>query len=335
MATTIKMVAERAGVSVATVSKYINGGNVYEENRVKVQKAIDELDYRVNEVARSLKTKKTYTVGVLAANIQSSFLTSVISKIQTTLMIHGYSTIIADYQEDKELEKKQLEVLLQKHMDGIILFPEENEEDIVETVRKWGVPLISVNNMIEGNHGDAVLTDNVGGVYAAIEEFIKNNHKRIAIINGNNIMSSFKERMKGYLRAFEDYSIELDEELIITGPHTIKGGYEGTLKLLKMKNPPTALFVGNYDMALGAIKALLENDVKIPEQLSVITFDRLEFSFITKPEISTVNQPQELMGERAALRLVQRMKGDMSNYPQVERLKTIKNFTGSIGKPRA
>lgn len=109
MAVTIKMVAERAGVSVATVSKYINGGNVYEENRIKVQKAIDELDYRVNEVARRLKTSKTYTVGVLATNIQSSFVTSIIFKIQTTLMKYGHSTIIADYQEDEKLEKKQLD----------------------------------------------------------------------------------------------------------------------------------------------------------------------------------------------------------------------------------
>ena len=92
-------------VSVATVSKYINGGNVYEENKIKVQQAIDELDYKINDVARSLKTSKTYTVGILVANLQSSFLTAIISKIQNTLLQHGYSTIIADYQEDKELEK--------------------------------------------------------------------------------------------------------------------------------------------------------------------------------------------------------------------------------------
>lgn len=332
MATTIKMVAERAGVSVATVSKYINGGNVYEENRIKIQKAIDELDYKVNDVARSLKTSKTYTVGILAANIQSSFVTTIISSIQKTLMKYGYSTIIADYQEDKCQEEKQLELLLQKHMDGIIMFPEEDEKSVVQAVKRRGIPIVLVNNVIEDMHEDAVLSDNVGGAYAAIEELIKNNHKRIAIINGPENMSSFKERMKGYLRAYEDYSIDLDEKLIYKGLHTAETGYKGVLKFLEMENPPTALFVGNYHMALGALKALIEKKVKIPEQLSVITFDQLEFSFIMNPEVSTIIQPQELMGERAALRLVQRMKGDMANYPQVERLKTNEHFTGSIGK---
>lgn len=330
MAATIKMVAEYAGVSVATVSKYINGGNVYEENRIKVQKAIEDLDYRVNAVARSLKTSKTYTVGVLAPNILSGFLTSIICRIQTILMKHGYSTIIADYQEDKELEKKQLEMLLQKHIDGIIMFPQENEIAIMNMIKKYGIPLVLVNNIIEGSHEDAVLTDNVGGAYAAIEELIKHNHKRIGFVNGLDVMSSFKERAKGYFRAFEDYSIQVDDSLIVRGLHTIQAGYEGTLRLLDLENPPTALFVGNYHMALGALKAIAERKVVVPDQLSVITFDQLEFSFIMDPEISTIIQPQEEMGEKAALRLVQRMSGNTVNYPQVERLKTKKNFTDSI-----
>lgn len=330
MAVTIKMVAERAGVSVATVSKYINGGNVYEENRIRVQKAIDELDYKVNDAARSLKTKKSLTVGILVANLQSSFLTSIISAIQKTLLLHGYSTIIADYQENKDLEKKQVDVLLQKQVDGIIFFPEEEERDIVEVVQRHGIPIVLVNNMVEGSKSDTILVDNVNGTYSAIEELIKRNHRRIAIINGVNSMSSFHERMTGYLRALEDYSIDADESIIIKGAHTIEGGYEGTIRLLEMENPPTALFVGNYHMALGAIKALVERKVKIPEELSIITFDELEFSFIMNPEISTIKQPQELMGERAALRCVQRMKGDKSNYPQIERLKTTQNITDSI-----
>lgn len=334
MSVTIKMVAERAGVSVATVSKYINGGNVYEENKVKVQQAIDELDYKINDVARSLKTSKTYTVGILVANLQSSFLTAIISKIQNTLLQHGYSTIIADYQEDKELEKKQLDVLLQKHMDGIIFFPEEDEKEIIETVKSRGIPIVLVNNMVEGSESDAVLLDNVSETYQAVEQLIKHGHKRIAIINGADTMSTFAERMKGYLRAFENYYIEVDESLIMKGPHTLDAGYEETMKLLSMENPPTALFVGNYHMALGALKALIEKKVKIPEELSVIVFDKMDFPFIMNPEISTVNQPQELMGERAALRCVQRMKGDKSNFPQVERLKAIHNITDSIGSPR-
>ena len=330
MAATIKMVAERAGVSVATVSKYINGGNVYEENRLKVQKAIDELDYKINDVARSLKTKKTYTIGVLAANIQSIFLTAIISKIQSTLLSHGYSMIIADYQEDEELEKKQLDVLLQKHVDGIILFPKNDETDIVEAIHTRKIPLVLVDNVVKGCPCDAILTDNIEGAYAAVSELIRHNHRRIAIINGPETMTSFEERMRGYTRALEDYFIETDENLIVRGMHNADGGYQGMMKLLDMENPPTAVFVSNYHMTLGALKALVERKIKIPEQMSIVTFDYLEFGFVMNPEISNIIQPQELMGERAALRLLQRINGDNSN-PQVERLKTIQKFTNSIG----
>lgn len=331
MAATIKMVAERAGVSVATVSKYINGGNVYEENRRKVQKAIDELDYKINDVARSLKTNKTYTVGVLAANIRSTFLTAIISKIQNTLLTRGYSTIIADYQEDKELERKQLEVLLKKHVDGIILFPENDEMDIVEMIRSRKIPLVLVDNIVKGCACDAVLTDNIEGAYAAVEELIRHNHRRIGIINGPDSMSSFEERLKGYTRALQDYFIEIDEKLIIKGLHNAESGYEGMIQLLDMKNPPSAVFVSNYHMSLGALKALFEKKIKIPEQMSIITFDYLEFGFVMDPVISNIIQPQEEMGERAARKLLQRINGDYANYPQIERLKTIHSFTGSIG----
>lgn len=330
MAATIKMVAERAGVSVATVSKYINGGNVYEENRERIQKAIEELDYKINEVARSLKTNKTYTIGVLAATIQSSFITSIISKIQYTLLQHGYSTIIADYQENKKLEKKQLDVLLMRHVDGIILFPEENEEEIVRFIKEQNVPIVMVDNMVEGIPCDAILTDNMGGVYTAVEELIKRSHRRIGMITGPEQMYTSRERMKGYCRACEDYFVEVVPELIRYGNYDIESGYRCFTELMELANPPTAVVAGNYYMAIGALQAINEKGIRIPEQLSFIAYDHMEFAGIMTPKISTVSQPLGNIGQVAAERIVQRIKGNMENYPQVDRLKTSLNLTGSV-----
>lgn len=324
------MVAERAGVSVATVSKYINGGNVYEENRERIQKAIEELDYKINEVARSLKTNKTYTIGVLAATIQSSFITNIISKIQYTLLQHGYSTIIADYQENKKLEKKQLDVLLMRHVDGIILFPEENEEEIVRFIKEQNVPMVMVDNMVEGIPCDAILTDNMGGVYTAVEELIKCSHRRIGMITGPEQMYTSRERMKGYCRACEDYFVEVEPELIRYGNYDMESGYRCFMELMDLEKPPTAVVAGNYYMAIGALQVINEKGIRIPDQLSFIAYDHMEFAGIMTPNISTVSQPLEEIGRVAAERIVQRIKGNMENYPQVDRLKTSLNLTGSV-----
>lgn len=331
MPATIKMVAAHAGVSVATVSKYINGGNVIKENRVKVQKAIEELDYKINGVARSLKLNKTFTIGVLASSIRSSFVSNIVSNIQNILLEYGYSTIIADYQENKELEKKQLELLLTRLVDGVIFFPQENEADIIEVVRSHNIPLVLVDNLIEECPCDAVLSDNIEGAYAVTEELIKHNHKRIAMVTGTDKMYTFRERLKGYRRACEDYMLEVNENLIVKEDHTIEGGYHAVNRLLSLEEQPTALFIGNYHMALGALKALYEKNVKIPEQLSVVSFDELEFTTIMQPNISTVIQSLDLIAKSAAQRIIQRINGDFSNYPQIDRIKTIKNFTPSIG----
>lgn len=332
MAATIKMVAERAGVSVATVSKYINGGNVYEENRIKVQNAIDELDYKINEVARSLKTNKTYTVGILAASIQSTFIAGIISSVQHYLLQQGYSTIIADYQEDEKQERTQLEVLMQRQVDGLIVFPEENEEDVIRYVQEKGIPVLMVDNLVENVPCDAILTDNVSGTYEAVERLIQLNHRRIGIITGPQTMYTARERLKGYERAHEDYHIEKDGDLVRVGGYNIDGGYRSMVELLELENPPTAVVMGNYYTAIGTLKAINERKLRIPQDISVVSFDYLEFSCILEKEITSICQQCDEMGKMAATKLVKRIKGDQKNFPQIIRVKPEIKYTESIRK---
>lgn len=324
------MVANRAGVSVATVSKYLNGGNVIEANKIKVQKAVEELNYSMNEVARSLKMNRTFTVGIMAACIQSTFITGIISSVQNTLLQQGYSAIVVDYREDKELEKKQLEVLLKRQVDGIILFPEENEMEIITSIRRHGIPVVMIDNIIEGIECDAVITDGLSSSRLVTEELIKKGHRRIGVIKGPDYMYTARERFAGYCLALREHGLPFSQELIANGNYDVVGGYEATKSILSRANRPSALLVTNYYMTIGALKAIKEQSLQIPEDISFVSFDALEFNCVLSPEISTVAQPISDIGQLAADCIVARMKNDFSDFPKVEKLKTTVVFTDSI-----
>lgn len=330
MAATIKMVAERAGVSVATVSKYLNGGNVYEENAIRIQKAVDELDYRLNDVARSLKTNKSYIIGVLAATIRSDFIAEIISTLQCSLANYGYSTLIVDYQGNEELEKKQLDVLLKKQVDGIVLFPLQNEKEIIHLIQKEKIPVLMIDNLIEDVECDAVVTNNRQGVYDAVKQLVHYNHKRIGMITGPLKMYTARERLNGYLDALNDSQIPVDDNLIAIADYDIESGYNCMNALLQYTERPTAILVANYYMAIGVLRALHENKIRIPEDMSVISVDELEFSWVLETPISTIKQSCKEMGKMAATIIVDRIRGEISDFPKIVYWDTELIWTKSV-----
>lgn len=322
MAATIKMVAARAGVSVATISKYINGGNVIPENRVKVQDAIDELNYKINEVARSLKMNKTNTIGILASSINSDFISSVISAMQYRLLELGYSSVIADFQENREVEDKQIETLLKRQVDGIVMFPLENEKSIINFIKQQNIPVVMVDNYIEDVECDAVLSDSMKGIYGEVEHLIKKGHEKIGIITGPESMYTARERMRGYTEAYELYKRDVRTEYIKYSDYNLGGGYEAMVELIRLEDRPTAVVAGNYYTALGALKALKDEGVRISEDMTLVVFDELDFLCILDADIRTICQPVKAMGIKAAERIIQRISGDMEEFPTVDRLET-------------
>lgn len=325
MAATIKMVASRAGVSVATVSKYINGGNVIPENREKVQNAIDELDYKINEVARSLKTNKTYTVGILAASIKSEFIAGLIAAMQYRFLELGYSSIIADFQADSKVESKQIEVLLKRQVDGIVIFPLGYEKDIIESIREYKIPIVMVDNLVEEVECDAVLSDSRTGIKEQVELLIENGHKKIGIITGPENMYTAVARLQGYLDALELSGIDVDLELIKYSDYNMGGGYESMKEILASEERPTAIVAANYYIAIGALKAMKESGIKISDDMdiTIIAFDDSDFLYILDADIRMICQPMEEMGRLTAERMVQRINGNYEGYPIVDKLKTI------------
>lgn len=322
MAATIKDVAKYTGLSIATISKYINGGNVLDENKRLIEEAIQALDFKVNEIARGLKTNKTMTVGVLIPSLENLFSMSIISNIENVLLQNGYSTIICDYKEDIGLEKEKLDFLVNKMIDGVIVMPFGNEGELVGKVIEKNIPVVLIDRTIKDVNCDVVLVDNLNASYNAVEQLITRGHKRIGIICGPQDISTAQERLKGYIRVHEDYNMEVDDSLIKFGDYQLQSGHMLLNELLNVNPLPTAVFVTNYEMTLGAIIAINERNVKIPEELSFIGFDNLQVAQVVKPALSIVVQPMQQIGETAANIMVKRLKGDMGGFPAMFRLKT-------------
>lgn len=330
--TTIKDVAQKTGLSIATISKYINGGNVLEKNKVLIQNAIDELNFKVNEMARGLKTNKTKTIGIALPDLNNLFFTSIVSKIEDVILKEGYGTIICDYKQDYELEKKKLDFLVNKSVDAIVLVPSEQEENEVKEILKNGIPVILIDRLLKGVQCDVVLGDNLNSSYNAVEQLFIRGHKRVGVIIGPKDMYTAEQRLKGYHRVHEDYSLKIDPDLIKYGDYRMDSGYILFKELLNMKNPPTAIYVTNYEMTLGCIMAINEMNIKVPEELSIIGFDNMDLVKVINPPLSVVVQPVESIGETTAKLLLKRINGDNNNFPFVHRLKAELLITKSIGK---
>lgn len=329
---TMKDVAEYAGVSIATVSKYLNGGNVLDKNEELIDEAIKTLDYQVNEIARGLKTNQTMTVGVLIPSLENVFFTKIVSRIENILLENGYSTIVCDYREEPDLEKKKMQFLLGKRVDGIIMVPDgKNVEHIRETLNK-DIPVVLLDRMVNNIDCDIVVTDNINASYNAVEQLVKKGHKKIGIICGPEELYTSRQRLKGYQRVFEDYAMKIDKELIKFGDYQIEGGYQCLVQLLEEDISPTAVFVTNYEMTLGSIMAANDKEIDIPAELSLIGFDNIQMAKIVKPSLSIVVQPMQKIGETAARLMLKRLKGNRSNFPATFRLKAELLMKDSVRK---
>ena len=318
---TIKDVAAMAEVSMSTVSKYINGKNVRPECAEAIAKAIETLDYRVNPFARSLKTQRSRSIGILLPDISAPFFGSVVTALDKTLREHGYHSLIACYSANHSLERDKLQYLISIGIDGLIYLPEDlSAEEYYELTANCSIPLVQVDRMIQGVTSDAVLVNNADAVYAATAELIRRGHRRIGLISGPKFVFSAKERQVGFLRALSDHGILFDDELFFSNDHSFATGYQGCDNFLALKEPPTAILSTNYDITVGLITAIHDRGLRIPEDIDVFGFDCVNVCTMMKPPLPVVSQPEQLMGQTAAQHLIQRLEG-YSGQPRLTRLK--------------
>lgn len=308
---TIKDVAKRTGLSLSTISKYLNGGNVREENRQRIEQAIRELDYSVNYFARSLKANRSMTIGILLPTISSPFFGRVVAAMDAQLLKSGYQSVVCSYNFDHALELEKLEFLARRHVDGLIYVPEHATMDEIRP-RVGQTPMIFLDRTLDGADCDTIVVDNLNAVYMAVEQLISRGHRRIGLIAGPQSISTARERMTGYRRVLGDYMLAVDESLIVMGDYDMESGSRLFHQLLDMPDPPTAICVTNYDMTIGAITAAHERGVALPKDVDLIGYDNIDLCRIVHPALEIVEQPMDAMGRAAAELIAARLAGDAS-----------------------
>jgi LacI family transcriptional regulator len=305
---TIKEVAKHVGVSTATVSHVINNTRfVSEKLRQKVLEAIEELNYHPNGIARSLVKRRTHTIGIIISDIMNPFYTAIVRGVEDVAHQRGYNVILCNTDEDPGKETIYFQVLMEKRIDGLVISTAFKDGVHPFLSKLKMIPVVSIVRKIEGLDGDAVVGDNVGGAYKAVQHLIESGHRRIGMISGPAGLSSGFERLEGYKKALEEHEIPIDPSLVKYGDFKRESGFHLTQEMFQRQDPPSALFVANNQMALGVLSALNELKIRIPRDLSLISFDNMEWYSFLNPPITTVEHSPYLMGRTAGEMLLRRI----------------------------
>lgn len=323
MGVTVKDVARAAGVSTATVSRVVNDdARISRETRARVLEAIEKLDYKINNVARSLKTNRTRTVGFISPELSNDFFMGIARGVEDGLRKYGYSMIICNSNESVEEETDRLKLLSQKCVDGMIIIPASGDGSHFRWLKEADMPVVLADRLTGNFESDAVLVDNINGSYSIIEHLISRGHRRIGFIGGDLRLTPAAERFEGYKRALADYCLSFEEEIVRFGDFHVQGGYELMKELLKLDEPPTIVFISNHYMHIGATKYLMEHRDSVGPAFSIASFDDMELSSILGFCRIRAAQPVTEIGSEAARLLMSRINREDTGPPRILRLKT-------------
>lgn len=297
---TIKDVAKRAGVSVATVSYVINGTrNVAPETAARVRAAMEELSYHPNAVAQSLRTRTTHVIGAVISDISNPFFATLIRGAEDYARENGYSLLICNTSEKLENELVYLQLLSRKRVDGMIIAPTGKNDGLIKDLIARGMQIVFIDRKVEGVAAPAVLSENEEGAYQATRYLIEQGHRKIGIVLGLPHVSTTTERLHGYERALAEAGIAADPSLIVYGHSQVEGARKASVTLLDRADRPSAVFATNNLMTIGLMMAIHDLDLRCPQDVSVIGFDDFDWAAAFNPPLTTVAQDPYLIGERA------------------------------------
>ncbi len=335
MAVTVKDVAAIAGVSTATVSRVINNEEgIRPATRERVQKAIKKSGYKVNAIARSLKTSRSGTVGLITPEFTNDFFMNIAQGVEEYLEGHGYTLIISSSNESVAGEKRRAALLAEKSVEGVIVIPSTGKGSHFKVLSKDGIPVAFADRSTEDFPADTVMVDNRKGSCDAVSYLIKQGFRKIAFIGGSPDLSNAKERLEGYLKALEEHGIEADPDLVLTGNFHVDSGYLLMERLMQSNTPPDHVFIANYFMHAGAVKYLVAHGYKPLHSPGISSFDDMGLSSILGYTSVTVSQPMREIGKQAARLLLNRIQENRSSETirkkyRIIRLKTsLKIYRG-------
>ena len=317
---TMKDVAQRAGVSPSTVSHVINETRfVSQQLRDRVLRAMRELNYQPSAVARSLRTKRTQVVALVIPDITNPYFPEVARGVQDVAEENEYSVILCNTDRMRGRELRFLKALRGQRVDGLILNPSEVTSGDLQDLQDAQIPVVLIGSQIDHPNLDVVMVDNVQGAYDAVSHLFDLGHRRIGLIGGLRASSSGEQRFQGYIRALTDLGLPIDKEIITEERFTREGGYESMNCLLALQSPPTAVFASSDVMAIGALMAIQEKGLQVPDDVSLVGFDDIAEASTTTPKLTTIYQPKYQAGQVAAQLLFDRIEG----APPGERQKVV------------
>jgi len=315
---TLKMVAERAGVSVNTASRAINNKpDISKETKKRILQIAKELGYIRNAAAVALRTKKTGTIGAVIADNRNPFYAEVLNGIEEAAREKNYHIILANTQRDYQKEEEVINLLLAKRVDGLLITPVQDRDDDIKNLIDANIPFVVVGRDFENIEVDAVYNDEVKGGFLATEYLIKKGHKKIASINGFLHKSPAKGRLEGYKKALKKYGIPFDDALVTVGDIDVKDGYERTKQLLEKGLNFTAIFAYNDMMAFGAMQAIKEKGLRIPEDIGLVGYDDIPFASLISPPLTTIRLKKQDLGVESVKLLLSRINGNRKKTKKV------------------
>ncbi|MCL1630641.1 catabolite control protein A [Sporolactobacillus sp. CPB3-1] len=305
MSATIYDVAREAGVSMATVSRVVNGNpNVKPTTRKKVSEAIKRLGYRPNAVARGLASKKTTTVGVIIPDISSVYFSELARGIEDIATMYKYNIILCDSDQNKEKEIHLIQTLLGKQVDGIVFMGGKIDQEHIDEFKQANVSIVLAATVDEQHEIPSVNIDYEQAVFEAISTLIKSGNRRIGFVSGPlEVPINRKYKMEGYKRALESHDISFDESLVIQGDYTYESGKEAAAQFLSQEITPTAVFVDSDEMAIGTIHEIQDKGLRVPEDIEVISSENTRLVQMVRPTLTSIAEPTYDIGA-VAMRLL-------------------------------
>ena len=314
MAVTLNDIAEKSGLSVSTVSRVLNKKTkkyrISRKVELLVLKTAKELNYRPNQLARSLRLKKTQTIGLVAPDISNPFFAQIIKTIQAEIHKLHLSLVVCDSDESLELEIEHTNLLFSKGVDGLIVMPVGVQCEHLRLLLDNGVPVVTIDRGFDDLETNMVVIDNYAGAFQAVEHLLRNGHRRIAIIQGLPHTFTSIGRLQGYRDALKKFDVEIDPSLIVGRDFRKENGYIETKLQLQSPRPPTALFTTGDLITLGALQAISEEGLEVPKDISLVAFDDLESAEYFRCPITAVAQPEQALGEVAV-----KLLSDQINNP--------------------
>jgi len=297
MGYTMKDVAKKAGVSLSTVSRVINDSSlVSKDTSIRVKKAIDELDYQINDSARALRTNISNLIGIIGAGMDNPFLMEVLISLENKAIKDGYNIIYGDSEGELEQELYYINMFKQKKIDGLVILTANFSEDLIKAVKKSKIPSVFASGYLEDPDLPAVTVNNIKAA-EDVSKYLLKTSDYFGVIRGpyrDSVAS--EERMKGIINIFNNKNIELKDKYIAEGDFSYKSGYECAKTLINNNPSLNSIFAFSDQMAIGAIKYCVDNNIQIPKDISIIGFDGIEASKYVSPSLSTVFQSGTELG---------------------------------------